>query len=175
VTEYLICSVDPGKLCGVAVRVPGRPPTLHRVRGNRLADVARIVMSLRALADEKGVRPVVVIENQFGAMRSGRDGKPSINLKGLATLYRRRHEWEILCQLYGIEVETVWPSTWQTQLKQVPPHNPDGSKRSTKAKSLHLAARKWPTIFDWTEDTADAALIGEWYRMELMRKGELLF
>lgn len=168
-TDRLITAVDPGKFCGVAIFFPGRgTPTVRRLSGDQLPEVASIVASVRKAADEHKVKATIVIENQFGKVRRNQDGKETINIKALQTLMRRRHEWEILAEVYGIQTTTVYPVTWQTILNQVPKLNSDGSKRTTKARSLQLAARKFPKIYDWTEDTADAANIGEWYRFKLM-------
>lgn len=143
-----------------------RGPTIHKVNGTALKEIDQVVRSLRELADRHNAKPYVAIENQFGGSRTG--------FKSIETLLRRRHEWEILCEIYGVEVVRVYPATWQgALLNRVPKFNSDGTKKTTKARSLLLATKLWPKVEGWTQDTAEAAAIAEWFRTRLMREGML--
>jgi len=161
----LVVGVDPGKQCGVAVLLKGRLRNTTPIRGDRLSAISGVVASVARLAEEHG-GVVVVVEDQFGKAHGGK-----LNLKALATLFRRRHEWEILCEVYGIPTSRVYPASWQTQLKGAPKRYPDGSKRSTKARALLVCGMIWPAHEGWTDDTADAALIARWYWQQQIAQG----
>ena len=166
VRAEIIVGVDPGEHCGVAVLRSGNLSSIHAVRGSRLASIAAVFKGLLPLAEDHGV--VVVIENQFGALH-GRGRK--LNLRALATLFRRRHEWELLAEIYGVPTDTVYPSSWQTQLAAASRSYPDGSPRSTKARAILVCGQLWPAQDGWTEDTADAALIARWYWQQQIAHG----
>lgn len=163
----IIGGVDPGKATGLAVMGPGRPISVVTLDGRKLPQVVSYVQQIARLGQEEGCGSVLVIENQFAGLYpkgAGSSGS-TINLKAIATLFRRRHEWEIIAEVYGVPTIAVYPSTWQTVLRSVPRYHSDGSLRSTKARAILLASQLWPRApVNWTPDKADAALIAEWYR-----------
>ena len=163
----IIVGVDPGENCGVAVLGAGKLLSIHAIRGSRLASISAVFKGLVPLA-QSGGGAIVVVENQFGRFHG--PGK-KLNLKALGTLFRRRHEWELLAEVYGVPTATVYPSSWQTQLAAAPKLYPDGSKRSTKARAVLVCGQLWPAQEGWTEDTADAALIARWYRQQQIAHG----
>lgn len=146
--------VDPGKACGLALLSGRRLALARSLRGDDLKTIIAFAQRLKRLGDENGgIR--MAIELQHG----GRG--PKINFKSLATLYKRRHMWEFAFELVGVEYETVWPSTWQSQLKATARLTPRGAKRSTKDRSIELARFYFgDSIID--DAQADAALIARW-------------
>ncbi len=146
--------VDPGKVCGVVALLRRRLIWATTIRGDILPQVAASVQLIVELAAKHG-GATVAIELQHGAR-----GK-KVNYKSLDTLYRRRHEWETLLQLYSIPVVQVWPATWQSQLTEVPRLDGKGKVRDTKTRSKELARQRFgDRIVD--DAQADAALIARW-------------
>lgn len=164
----VIVGVDPGDHCGVAFMCSGLLHGIHSIRGSRLASISAVFKGLLPLADDHG-GAVVVVENQFGAFHG--PGKRRINIPALGTLFRRRHEWEILAEIYKVPTATVYPSSWQTQLAAASRSYQDGSPRSTKARAILVCGQLWPSQEGWTEDTADAALIARWYWQQQIAHG----
>lgn len=92
------------------------------------------------------------------------------NVKTFESVLRRRHTWDVLAELFGIEVEAVNPTKWQNAM--FPPgwaSNPGKVKgekrRRAKAHAIRIASKAWPTIQDWQKngDAADAAVMGAWW------------
>lgn len=133
----LILAVDPGAKCGVAVLLNGRPVFVQTVRGDLLREVTAVVQMVARLQEQHGMA-VVVVELQFASR-----GKKQ-NPKSMATLYKRRHVWEILAEIYGLVVEGVYPATWKTVLGEIETWDDDGKKRDTKAKARVYADRRFP-------------------------------
>lgn len=150
----VILAVDPGAKCGVAVLVHGRLVLLRTVRGDLIGDVLAVIQLVAKLQAEHGMA-LVVVELQFTPK-----GKKQ-NPKSLATLYKRRHVWEILAEVYGLMVEGVYPSTWQTVLGEVEDWDDNGKKRDTKAKARVYADRRFPGRAKDNEQ-GDAASMGWW-------------
>lgn len=149
----IVVGVDPGKMCGVAFLKGRRLMTAMTIRGDRLDQIVAAVQQAKKLG-----AAVIVIELQHGQRPKG--GK--VNYKSLATLFKRRHAWEVIAELYGLRCEGVWPSTWQTQLKSAARLDEDGNKRTTKERSIEVARFYYgETIKD--AEQSDAALIARWY------------
>lgn len=169
----LIVGVDPGDHCGVAFYAPGCAPQILSVKGRDIPAILGVIQSVELAAKDYGGAEIV-IERQFGAIRKNKQGGQSINLKALEALYRRRHEWEILAELYGIRTLSVYPVVWQSKMLAIAPKfGAGGQKLTTKARSLYAVAKLWPNVEGWTEDRADAALIARWRYVERMQLGEL--
>lgn len=150
-----VCAgVDPGKVCGVVALLRRRLTWATTIRGDILPQVVRCVQLLAELGAKHG-GVSVAIELQHGAR-----GKKQ-NHKSLETLYRRRHEWETLLQLYSIPIVQVWPATWQSQLSEVPRLDGKGNVRGSKVRAVELARNLYgKSIID--EAQAEAALMARW-------------
>ena len=152
----IVVGVDPGELCGVAIIEGRHLLKAHTVKGSDAKVVLGLVQQVAKVGAEQG-GVVVVVELQFAAR--GRRSNP----KGLATLMKRRHVWEVLCEIYGVRVADVWPASWQSQLKIAPRLGADGSKRTTKQRSLEAARFYFGDDSIQDAEQADAALIARWY------------
>lgn len=181
-----VLAVDPGAKFGAALFVRGRLVELWAGK-QTIVEVACISamagnMTRNRERDSRGLDPdddldvsmVLVIENQFqgapGPRKPGAKSKPKpFNPKAIASLIKRRHEWEIVAELRGFPFgEAIYPATWQTILKESP-----AVGGTTKEKSMALATKRWPD-FEFTEDGADAACLGLWYcRQQLVEHVEL--
>jgi hypothetical protein len=150
----VILAVDPGAKCGVVVLVHGRPVLVRTVRGDLIGEVLAVIQAVVKLQETHGMA-VVVVELQF----MGRGSKS--NPKSMATLYKRRHLWEILAEVYGLMVEGVYPATWQTVLGEVESWDDAGKKRDTKAKARVYADRRYPGKAKDNEQS-DALCMGHW-------------
>lgn len=143
-----VLAIDPGARFGAAMYVSGGMEFVEFGKQD-LATVARVIQR----ASRVDTDAVLVVENQF-SQRGGR-----ANPKALATLFRRRHMWEIVAEIRGLRVSpAIYPATWQTVLRESPAVTGD-----TKEKSRALAALRHPELDDMTDDLADALCMGLWY------------
>ena len=154
--SMIVVGVDPGEHCGVAVVKGRRLLKAHVVKGDDLRVILGLVQQIKKVGEEQG-GVVVVIEIQHAAR-----GK-AFNPKTLGVLMKRRHLWEILCELYEIKVVPVWPSSWQSQLKIAARVGPRGGKRSTKDRSMETARFYFGDEAIDDHNKADASLIARWY------------
>jgi hypothetical protein len=131
-----ILAIDPGAKAGWAWITDGKYIRSGVIDGDSAPDCESFI--------RLSIRPdLLVCEDQyFGRMRG----------KGLFTLLRRRHIWEIFAQLYGIPFESVNPKAWQCYWK-IP------QKGKGKDAILTLARQYKKTA---QPDEADAILIGLW-------------
>lgn len=150
----IVVGVDPGKLCGVAILKGRSLAVAATIRGDRLSQIVAIVQQAKKLGAN-----VLAIELQHG-MRP-KSGK--VNYKSLGTLFKRRHAWEVIAELYGLRTVGVWPSTWQTQLKAAARLDENGNKRTTKQRSVEVARFMFGKDAIKDDAQADAALIAKWY------------
>jgi len=155
----VLLAVDPGRKCAVATFVDG---VLHRVRsiaGDDLAVVADVVREHAEMATSKGdgSKLDAVIEKQF--MSRG----AKANYRTTEVIAKRRHEFETVLKIYGVEAVSVYPATWMAQLKQVPRYSDAGKLLTTKARYSLLARRVYGKDRIRNADEAAAALIGRWY------------
>ena len=151
----VILAVDPGARCGVAVLVRGRAVLVQTIRGDKVGDVAGALALVERMQEKHGMA-VMVIEAQY--VPRGRKQNP----KALATLYKRRHIWEILATLYRVAVEDpVYPSTWKTVFREIENWDDDGKERTTKDKARAYVERYFPGRAKDGEQ-ADALCIAHW-------------
>lgn len=148
--------IDPGKVAGVTVLTGRRLTWTQTLRGDMLMQILAAVQRVHRYQKRTGHSVRAAIELQFGAR-----GKKS-NPKSLETLMRRRHQWETLLEIYAIPIVTVWPATWQSQLKEVPRLDGKGNKRDTKTRSLELARRVYGEENIADDAQSDSALIARW-------------
>lgn len=150
-----IVGIDPGEKTGVSASV-GSSISIAQIHGDDLRQITGVVQGF------VGRGATFVIEDQMMKLHGP---EQKTNFKALKSLMRRRFAWETLCWIYGVSVVFVYPSTWQgAMLRSAASLGPDGSKRTTKARALEVAAHLWPAVKGWTEHTADAALIARWYQ-----------
>lgn len=150
----VILGVDPALACGVACLVHGRPVLVDTIRGDSLSPILGVVQELMKLQKKHG-QTVLVVELQF----AGRGER--LNPKSYETLVKRRHYWEILAEIYGLTIEGVYPSTWQTVLADEPKVDAMGEKRSIKERSKAHANRHFPGAANDYEQS-DALGIAQW-------------
>ena len=156
----LILAVDPGRSCGVALLLHGHPVLVRTVRGDLLGHILAVIQHVAKLQAEHGMA-TVVLELQYQP-RESKDGKRrGSNPKALATLYKRRHYWEILAEVYGLAVELVYPATWQTVLGEVPKLDAEGNKRTTKARARAYAEKHFKGKAK-DDEQGDALAMGHW-------------
>jgi hypothetical protein len=160
IRQALTVGVDPGKKCGVAILLHGSPVFVRTIRGDLTAHVAGVLALVESLQAGHGPAALVV-EAQFVTMARGKDGKSKSNPKALATLYKRRHVWEVLCDVYRIMYEVVYPATWQTVLAEVPRLDDDGEKQDTKVRSMAYCADHYPGKAKDAEQS-DALAMASW-------------
>lgn len=148
-------AVDPGALFGASLFIRGTLVGVWSGRASRKydSDVIGAILKTGALKVADGA---LVIEDQYVPPKPGRKN-PQTTLKGLL---RRRYEWEFVAQDWGIEaVSEVHPSSWQAGLKAAPTTSKD-----VKARAMAMAKSHWPAFNFKTQDAADSACIGMYYR-----------
>lgn len=167
----LVQSWDPGARkgasnCGVALIDPASLVALDSggadllevcsIDGRSLAAVARKVKEAKA----RGAR--IVIERQFPTGRSG------ANPMDLEQIILTRGMVLAVAEMCGVEVEQLFPATWQAGCWKVVPKLPELCKvskktgkliRDTKKSAAWLCGRVYPGRCS-NKDEADAALMG---------------
>jgi hypothetical protein len=140
-----ILAIDPGEKAGWAWITDGKYIRSGVIDGDSAPDCESFI--------RLSIRPdLLVCEDQyFGRMRG----------KGLFTLLRRRHIWEIFAQLYGIPFEAVNPSTWQSYW-HIPKKGKKyiGTTTSHRKDAIIMVAEQFKRNVQ--PDEADAILIGLW-------------
>lgn len=157
--------IDPGKVAGVSVLLGRRLAWTITLRGDLFPDILGAIQRLDRYRSQQGQPMKAALELQYGQR-----GKKQ-NYKSLETLLRRRHMWETLALVYDIEIVKVWPSTWQTQLSEVPRLDGKGNKRGTKVRSLELARKVYGQDRIADDAQSDSVLMARWLSNQLGQGG----
>lgn len=149
-----ILAVDPAKKFGAALFINSRLVRLWK--GEQSIKKIRKILSFSSKkAEANGVKLCVVVETQYLTTFGKKGEKKKVNPKMMAALYKRRHEWEVIAEVWEIDYTNVYPVSWQVIHKL-------SLQKTTKAKSLEIARRKWPKA-SFDDNSADAACMGYWY------------
>jgi hypothetical protein len=146
-------AIDPGKRAGWAVCSGDYIARSCVVDGDDPEVAAGVLEAAQAFGVE-----TVVIEDQFIGtfVKAGGRRRPR-NPKGIKTLLKRRHLWEIPAEQAGLEVVVVNPSTWQAHFH---------IKRGDKAAIVKLAGF-YVQHRGVEQDEADAILMAMWWEAQM--------
>jgi Holliday junction resolvasome RuvABC endonuclease subunit len=140
-----VLGIDPGATSGWAIVSISANPKLLRHGIFKFKDDASTVRELTLALD--GLEDTVIktfIENQF----------VSKNIQSTMKICKKAGRWEEASIYHGIDVEYIYPATWQS--KEL-----NGHKRAT-LKKASIAKCKGIWNVNLKEDTADASLIGRY-------------
>lgn len=168
-----VLAVDPGAKFGAVLRLRHMVVSVWHGKQSLEAVAGIIASSMRIVDDctaeeerDKYETPLVLAcENQFTGRPGGGKKSAPFNPKAVASLLKRRHEWEIIAELRGIAYSAVYPASWQSILKISP-----AIGGSTKTRAKALCDAKWPGLKLPTEDAMDAACLSYWYDLTQMRE-----